>query len=33
VCVLTPGHNDPVWQHAAYQALLRNALTWCGTSA
>jgi uncharacterized protein len=31
VCVLTPGHNDPVWQHASFQALLRNALTWCGT--
>jgi uncharacterized protein len=31
VCVLTPGHNDPVWQHPSFQALLRNALSWCGT--
>lgn len=30
VCVLTPGHNLPVWQHPAYQALIRNALRWCG---
>ena len=30
VCVLTPGHNLEVWQHPAYQALLVNALRWCG---
>lgn len=30
VCVLTPGHNLPVWLHPAYQAVLRNALRWCG---
>jgi uncharacterized protein len=29
VCVLTPGHTVEVWQHSAYQALLRNALLWC----
>lgn len=33
VCVLTPGHNDPVWQHPSFQALLRNSLTWCGNKA
>jgi trehalose utilization protein len=32
VCVLTPGHNLEVWLHPAYQALLRNALHWCGAS-
>jgi type 1 glutamine amidotransferase len=32
VCVLTPGHNLEVWLHPAYQALIRNGLTWCGTS-
>jgi uncharacterized protein len=30
VCVLTPGHNLDVWLHPSYQALLRNALRWCG---
>jgi type 1 glutamine amidotransferase len=30
VCVLTPGHNLDVWLHPAYQALIRNGLTWCG---
>jgi len=29
VCVLTPGHNLPVWLHPAYQALIDNALRWC----
>lgn len=29
VCVLTPGHNLPVWLHPSYQALLRNCLDWC----
>ena len=29
VCVLTPGHNIPVWLHPSFQALLRNALRWC----
>jgi len=28
VCVLTPGHNLPVWEHPAYQALIVNALDW-----
>jgi uncharacterized protein len=28
VCVLTPGHNLPVWQHPSFQALLGNALDW-----
>jgi type 1 glutamine amidotransferase len=30
VAVLTPGHNVEVWLHPAYQALLRNAMRWCG---
>jgi type 1 glutamine amidotransferase len=30
VCVLTPGHNVEVWLHPSFQALLRNALRWCG---
>ena len=30
VCLLTPGHNLPVWLHPSYQALLRNTLRWCG---
>jgi type 1 glutamine amidotransferase len=30
VCALTPGHNVEVWLDPAYQALLRNALCWCG---
>jgi type 1 glutamine amidotransferase len=30
VCVLTPGHNLEVWLHPAYQALIHNALHWCG---
>ena len=30
VCVLTPGHNLEVWLHPSYQALIRNALLWCG---
>lgn len=30
VCVLTPGHNLPVWLHPSYQALIHNALRWCG---
>lgn len=29
VCVLTPGHNLAVWQHAAFQQLLQNSLQWC----
>jgi type 1 glutamine amidotransferase len=33
VCVLSPGHNVPVWIHPSFQALLRNALQWCGTPA
>ena len=30
VAVLTPGHNVEVWQHPSFQALLLNALRWCG---
>ncbi len=30
VAVLTPGHNLDVWLHPSFQALLRNALRWCG---
>jgi type 1 glutamine amidotransferase len=30
VCVLTPGHNLEVWLHPSFQALLHNALRWCG---
>ena len=30
VCVLTPGHNLPVWLHPAYQRLITNALCWAG---
>lgn len=30
VCVLTPGHNVEVWLHPTFQALLTNALRWCG---
>ena len=26
----TPGHNLEVWLHPSYQALLLNALRWCG---
>ncbi len=29
VCVLTPGHNVPVWLDPNFQQLLRNALDWC----
>lgn len=29
VCVLTPGHNPPVWQHPSYRCVLRNCLAWC----
>ncbi|MCI0552198.1 MAG: ThuA domain-containing protein, partial [Anaerolineae bacterium] len=30
VAVLTPGRNLEVWLHPSYQALLLNALRWCG---
>jgi len=30
VCMLTPGHNVEVWLHPSFQALLGNALRWCG---
>ena len=30
VAVLTPGHNLEIWLHPSYQALLLNALRWCG---
>ena len=29
VCVLTPGHNLPVWHNPNYQKVLENALRWC----
>jgi type 1 glutamine amidotransferase len=32
VCVLTPGHNLPVWQDASYQTVIANALRWCSQS-
>jgi type 1 glutamine amidotransferase len=28
ICVLTPGHNLPVWLNAQFQKLLVNALNW-----
>jgi type 1 glutamine amidotransferase len=33
VCVLTPGHNLPVWLQPAYQRLLLNTLQWCADGA
>jgi len=30
VAVLTPGHNVEVWLHPAFQALMLNAMRWCG---
>jgi uncharacterized protein len=30
VAALTPGHNVEVWLHPSFQALLLNALRWCG---
>lgn len=33
VCVLTPGHNLEVWLEPSFQALVRNALTWCAEEA
>jgi type 1 glutamine amidotransferase len=30
VCVLTPGHNLPVWLNPQFQRTLSNALHWCG---
>jgi len=33
VGVLTPGHFAEVWQHAAFQSLLANALAWVVTGA
>jgi type 1 glutamine amidotransferase len=33
VGVLTPGHNLEVWLHPLYQAVIRNALRWCGGAA
>jgi type 1 glutamine amidotransferase len=30
VGVLTPGHNLEVWLHPSFQALLLNAMYWCG---
>ncbi len=33
VCVLTPGHNIPVWLQPDFQTLLRRALIWCAQPA
>lgn len=33
VCVLTPGHNLPVWLEPAYQTIIRNALRWTAGEA
>jgi uncharacterized protein len=33
VCLLSPGHNLEVWLHPSYQALIANALCWCGKGA
>lgn len=33
VCVLTPGHNLPVWTTPAYETLIRNALRWTAGEA
>ena len=30
VCVLTPGHNLAIWTEPGFQALVGNALRWCG---
>jgi type 1 glutamine amidotransferase len=30
VATLTPGHNPEVWRHPSFQALLTNAIRWCG---
>jgi uncharacterized protein len=30
IAVLTPGHNVEVWLHPSFQALLLNAMNWCG---
>jgi type 1 glutamine amidotransferase len=32
VCVLTPGHNIPVWLRPEFQTLLRRSLEWCARS-
>jgi uncharacterized protein len=32
VCVLTPGHNLPVWTTPAYERMIRNALAWVSKS-
>ncbi|MDR1617488.1 MAG: ThuA domain-containing protein [Treponema sp.] len=29
ICVMTPGHILPVWEHPSFQRLLLNALDWC----
>lgn len=29
LCVMSPGHILPVWEHPEYQKLVLNALTWC----
>ncbi|MCQ4088630.1 ThuA domain-containing protein [Saccharibacillus sp. JS10] len=29
ICVLTPGHEEEVWNHPMFQKLLNNALHWC----
>jgi uncharacterized protein len=29
IAVLCPGHTPEVWRHPAFQAVLRNAISWC----
>jgi type 1 glutamine amidotransferase len=29
ICIMTPGHILPVWEHPSYQKLLINAFKWC----
>lgn len=29
ICVMTPGHNLPIWLAPEYQTMLKNALLWC----
>jgi type 1 glutamine amidotransferase len=33
ICVLTPGHNLPVWENKQYQIIIKNALNWCAEGA
>lgn len=33
ICVLTPGHNQEVWQQEQMQVLLARAMEWCASTA